>query len=285
MFPMALPKVVRTVLDYYRDRLEVEVPGLVQGFYFVGSVALADFQPNTSDIDFVAVTSRSPTSTDIRALGRVHADVAKRFPRPPFTGPYVTWAELASDPQRSRPGARVKGSGVLDLSSCEDRQPVVWHTLAEHGVTGFGPDAEEIEVHTDRAGLTAWTRANLNGYWRCWHRTSGRYWSLHGLAMLGSRGPVWAVLGSSRLHYTLATGKIASKREAGEYALATFGPRWERILLECLRIRTQEPGRSRYRSRLARRRDALDFLAMVIDDAVSVGRSDSPENGRQDHLL
>lgn len=46
----------------------------------------------------------------------------------------------------------------------------------------------------------------------------------------------------------------------------TFPERWHPILRECLRIRRQERG-SLYRSRPARRRDALEYLAMVIDDA------------------
>ncbi len=82
-----------------------------------------------------------------------------------------------------------------------------------------------------------------------------------------SWGPAWGVLGVSRLHYTLATGAIASKCGAGEYAREAFDPRWRHIIDECLRIRRGGPGRARYRSPFARRRAALDFVAMAIDDA------------------
>ncbi len=81
--------------------------------------------------------------------------------------------------------------------------------------------------------------------------------------MLGSAAPMWGVLGISRLHYTLATGRIASKAAAGEYALKTFDPRWERIVAECLRIRLGH-GKPGYGNPFARRREALDFVAMVI---------------------
>jgi hypothetical protein len=75
------------------------------------------------------------------------------------------------------------------------------------------------------------------------------------------------VLGVCRLHYTLATGRITSKEGAGVYALATFPPRWQRIIHECLRIRRGTQGRSVYGTPLARRHDALDFMAMAIAEA------------------
>ncbi len=74
---------------------------------------------------------------------------------------------------------------------------------------------------------------------------------------------MWGVLGVSRLHFTLATGAVASKSAAGEHALTVFEPRWHRIIKESLRIRRGE-GRSLYGNPFARRRDALDFVAMAI---------------------
>jgi Domain of unknown function (DUF4111) len=84
-------------------------------------------------------------------------------------------------------------------------------------------------------------------------------------------GPVWGVLGVSRLHYTLATGAITSKDGAGCYARRTFDERWWRIIDECLRIRRGGHERALYRNPLTRRRDALDYVAMAIDAAHRVG--------------
>jgi Domain of unknown function (DUF4111) len=58
-----------------------------------------------------------------------------------------------------------------------------------------------------------------------------------------SYGAVGMVLGPCRLHYTLATGKIASKEEAGCYALHVFPERWHRALNEALRIRRADRAR------------------------------------------
>ena len=95
-----------------------------------------------------------------------------------------------------------------------------------------------------------------------------------------------------RLHYTLATGKIGSKEEAGDYGMRTFPERWHLALRESLRIRRADRARpdvasafsemiddlrireaadggSLYSTPVARRRDVLAFADMVITDAKS----------------
>ena len=101
---------------------------------------------------------------------------------------------------------------------------------------------------------------------------------------------MWVVLGVCRLHYTLATGKIGSKEEAGRYGIRSFREQWHRALNEALRIRRADRARpdvvsafseiiddlrirrahsggSLYRTPVARRRDVLAFADMVITDA------------------
>src|SRR5204862_380380 len=61
-------------------------------------IALDDFRPNTSDIDYVAVTARRPDTAGLTALRRVHALLRTRWPTPLFDGLYVTWEQLAGGP-------------------------------------------------------------------------------------------------------------------------------------------------------------------------------------------
>jgi hypothetical protein len=122
-------------------------------------------------------------------------------------------------------------------------------------------------VWTDTGELVSWCRNNLDGYWRRWHAQHARLLSRGGLAALGTWAPAWGVLGVSRLHYTIATGEITSKEGAGIYALETVPAHWHRVLQECLRIRRRAGGTSLYVSPLARRADALGYVAMVMQHA------------------
>jgi hypothetical protein len=254
--------------------VDAEAPGLVEGFYLLGSVALGDFRPRESDVDFVAVAAARPDAVALPALRRVHARMRGRYPRPHFDGFYVTRGDLGRDPALAVGAPDAHEGRVRAGESGLD--PVTWHTLARYGVAVRGPDPGGMGVWTDPAALASWTLGNLESYWRPWHRRFSRPFSIEGVAALGSWAPAWSVLGVSRLHYTLATGDITSKEGAGVYALRAFPRRWRRIVEECLRIRRGGEGRSLYRTPLGRRRDALAFVAMAIDDARRFGEGATP---------
>jgi hypothetical protein len=277
------------VVDDYLQAVDDEAPGLVEGFYLTGSAALGDFRPHTSDIDFIAVTSQSPDASARAAFGRAHTRLARRHSRPFLDGRYVTWNDLARDPRQVGPGP-YSYEGRFHASGRSDCDPVTWHTLASHGLRCRGPERADLEIWTDPAALRSWTLDNFDGYWRPLLRRARRVTDRWSLTALTSYGAVWMVLGVCRLHYTLATGKIASKEEAGCYGIQEFPDRWHRVLTEALRIRRADRARpdvtsafaemiqdlrihpaadggSLYATPIARRRDVLAFAEMVIDDA------------------
>jgi aminoglycoside adenylyltransferase-like protein/nucleotidyltransferase-like protein len=280
--------IVETVVHAYLQAIDAEAPGLVEGLYLTGSVALGEFRPHTSDIDFVAVTARRPDNAALAALRRAHSRLRKRWPKPCFDGLYVTWDELAHDSSLAGRGPysyegrfRSRGGGPGD--------PVTWQTVARHGVRCRGPKPTDLNIRIDADRLAQWTLHNFDAYWRQLLNRASRFPHPQSLIALTSWGAAWIVLGVSRLHYTLATGEICSKEAAGLYARQTFSERWYRVLDESLRIRRADRARpdaasafselaadlrirlagdrSLYRTPLDRRRDAVAFGEMVITDA------------------
>ncbi|MFD0266106.1 aminoglycoside adenylyltransferase domain-containing protein [Streptomyces sp. NPDC127106] len=253
--------VVRTFLDTV-DRLR---PDLVQGLYLTGSVALGDFRPGRSDVDFVAVCARRPAPDDVTALEQAHRETRERHDRPYFDGIHVTWDDLAGSPAACPPVPYAQ-EGSFHAAGDFEVNPVTWAVLARNAVAVRGPAAGTFPVGVDRTTLTGWARANLDDYWRRWHAAHGKTFSLMGVAALGGWAPAWGVLGVSRLHYTVTTGEITSKAGAGSYALQTFGTAWEPIVSEALRVHNGDPGPARIRSPFQRRADTLEFVSMVIED-------------------
>jgi hypothetical protein len=270
-----LPVEVGRSVELFLTAVDELAPGLVTGFYLVGSVALGDFHPRgtgrgrlstASDIDFVAVTDHRPESQEMAALADAHARTVARFPRPHFDGAVLTWADLAAGPDACPDVPCAQESrftpGVNPVAFCE---------LAWHGIAVRGAAPAEVDVWADQDALHAFTLDNLRTYWRPWWRQKKQPHPLALAIGLTAWFPVWAVLGVSRLHHVLATGTMTSKCGAGRYAQTVFGPRWQRIIAESLCLRTDgAEGRRGYRNPLARRRDTLAFLDTAIEAALAL---------------
>ncbi|WP_409494356.1 hypothetical protein [Amycolatopsis sp. cmx-11-12] len=276
-----LPVEVRRSVELFLAAVDELAPGLVSGFYLVGSVALGDFHPRgvgrgrlstASDIDFVAVTDRrlEPESREMAAVVEAHARTVARFPRPHFDGAVLTWSDVASGPD-SCPDVPCAQESRFTPAGRSGVNPVMFCELAWHGIAVRGPQPAEVDVWADQDALRAFTINNLRTYWRPWWHQKRQRNALSLAIGLSAWFPVWAVLGVSRLHHLLATGTMTSKCGAGRYAQQEFDPRWQRVIAESLSLRTAgvEGGRS-YRNPLARRRDTLAFLDVTIDTTLAL---------------
>ncbi|WP_436522006.1 nucleotidyltransferase domain-containing protein [Actinoplanes sp. HUAS TT8] len=236
------------VIDEFLARADTLAPGLVEGLYLHGSIALGDYRPGVSDIDFVAVTS-APAAPDL--LRRLHRSLPRR---PHLDGIFVTRDDLRRDPATLPPGPAIHENRVLAATDFE-RNLVTWHVLAQGGVAVRGP--QHPEIFTDWPALAARTRDNLESYWRPWTRRMRTH-----PAALTAAAVSWGVLGVARLRNTLEAGRVTAKTDAGEFAVRTYGSRWEPIVGEALRIRCG--GSPRFRNPLRRRAEMLAFLTRAL---------------------
>jgi hypothetical protein len=206
---MPVPAIANDLSRQFVAALDARQPGLLIGLYLVGSIALDDFRPDQSDVDFLAVTSRPVSAEEVEP---VHAELRRR--RPHFDGLYVTATELGELPGPDARGVAVV-EGVVHPGSGAERHAVTWLTLALHGIAirGKAPAADWIAGDIEAAKAHA--RGNLNSYWRPWierHRTPP----------LNTAAAAWSVLGISRLHALIAADALLSKTSAGQYARETF---------------------------------------------------------------
>lgn len=258
-----VPEPVQQVVARYLDAADAARPGLIEGLYLIGSVALDDYRPRTSDVDFIAVTAGPTDDRTTSVLADIHAQVGAEPDLPPFEGTYVTYEQLGARPSASSPGL-FHHDGKLQ-SGPNMRGPVEWATLARHGVVMRGQPPAAIGVHDDPGELAAWTLGNLESYWTPWVERARDHSTQTAMALLTDWGVAWGVLGVSRLHYTLATGQITSKTGAGRHALDAFPSEWHPIITEALRCRPMPLALPEdLAAAEARREDAADFMAAAI---------------------
>lgn len=261
-----IPTGVRLVVAALIDLIDAHLPGQLDAFYLTGSVAQGDYRDGLSDIDFVAVLGAPPETA---TLSTIHADLAHRHRRPDCDGIYLLPGELSAAPAGA--GISVRG-GRVRAPSADERHPVAWLMLADHGIALRGRQPDSRWIATDRAAAIAYSRENMQIYWRNWLDTRRRLASVAGMALLSDEAVSWGALGVARLHATIRTGTVPSKSGAAEYALSTF-PDHARIIGESLRLRTDPASRSGYGTPLARRRELIAYMDVVIGSGGSLAEN------------
>jgi Domain of unknown function (DUF4111) len=255
---VSLPAPVGAVCDSFLDAVP---PDLVTGLYLRGGVGFGEWVPGQSDVDFLATLSRRPAESDLSDLRRAHEQVAAAHPGVPFDGAHLLATDLAADPEAC-PDVPCVLHRHFEAEARYDISPVAWHELAWYGVTVAGEPHPSLGIWTDRERLLAFTRDNIDTYWR------GNAEALAARPAEASREDAccWCVLGVARLDHLLVTGEMTTKAGAGRWGLSHYPERFHRVLREALRIR--EGGGDEYRDdQGARGQDTADFTAYVVAKA------------------
>jgi hypothetical protein len=276
----ALPAPVAATVEAYLRQADRLLPGVVTGFYVVGSVALGAYRERRSDLDVVAVVDDDLDAGAVRRLRLLHlrsgirtAMAAIRAGRSPLTGAcngvVIRRRDLARPVSEIRPVASQTGHHFTTGPVGSDVSPVAWKVFAERGVAVRGDDPSSLGLDPQPDLLTSWNLGNLESYWRPWAESVRRS---PGQFRLRPRYlTAWGVLGAPRLHHTIATGEIVSKEAAGEHALEVFPSGCHPLIGEALAYWRSEPDRLAA-SPSRRAHLTADFVTEVIDAAHALPR-------------
>lgn len=219
------------------------------GMYLTGSLALGDFNPDSSDIDLVIVTGDprsgwTPLSDDLfTALKDMHARFAAGGSpwATKLEAVYLPAAALGRDAPTGAEYPVLEKGRALVMAPLESGWSVQCYTLREHGLAVAGPAPRALVDAVDphdmrRAG------AAIAGMWLEQARADPSW-----LVWLRQReNQAFVVLTLCRLLYTLASGAVASKPGAARWAQQTVGPRWVGLIERALagqQDRTEIPDR------------------------------------------
>lgn len=218
-------------------------PGTIEGLYVVGSAALNDWQPGSSDIDIVAVTAEPADEQMAGTLLAAHAVFAERYPGTTVDGPFLAWGDLVVAPQGVTRPWTLDGRFHHD-AECFEINPVTWYTLAQYGVRVRGPRPAEMPIPTEVEERLRFVIDNAMSYWRGVHtELRGALGELGADDTLPSSVPVWCLLGACRMLYTATTADVTSKSGAGRWAAEMLGEEHRAICTEvvAMRQRAEEP--------------------------------------------
>jgi len=251
------------LVSCFLEEVDRRLPGELTGLFLHGSVVWGEFFAG-SDLDFVALWDQLPADERLDEIQAAHEQVLRQFPTPTFDGFHCTAADLAASPASidDRP---VIYEGSFNAKGRTDINLVTWHELALGPVIIRG---QVPEIYTNLPELLAFTRNNLDTYWR----GIADQVAAAGVTTVGEQDDAvaWIALGAARLHHLLSQQELTSKSGAGRYIIERLDVRWAPIAQEALRIREDPDSPSLYTDHGKRGQDTHDLLTWFIEDGLAL---------------
>ncbi|HKW21137.1 MAG TPA: aminoglycoside adenylyltransferase domain-containing protein [Ktedonobacterales bacterium] len=249
-----LPVAVRPVLSLLLSGIQDILGDQLVGLYLYGSLSSGDFDPASSDVDFVAVTRGAIAENDpaFEYLREMHERIAARGL--PFAdhleGSYIPQAAWRRYDPADAHHPTIGHDWPFKLGFHDANWVIERAIVRERGVILFGPPPETLTDPISPQQLRAATCQQLTDVWR--RRIDDPDWPRAGLY------PAFAVLTLCRALYTLQHSAFCSKPVAAAWAAQTH-PDWEPMIAwaEAHRVDHEETTPAEFVAVIAMLREAL----------------------------
>ncbi len=194
------------------------------GMYLHGSLAYGDFNPQTSDIDFLVVTENLLPAEAFSALKEMHVRLfAGGFAwSQKLEGAYIPKNGLRRHEPSQAPIPWLGVDGHFDLERLGSDWILQRWILREHGIVISGPPLTSLIDPVTDTDLREAVHASLREWWLPPFPSPQRF---------GIGGyQVYAILTMCRSLYVLEHGCVASKPEAARWAMATLQEPWRALI-------------------------------------------------------
>jgi predicted nucleotidyltransferase len=234
--PTAFPE-LNALLDDFVASVHTALEDNFVGAYLQGSFAVGDADEH-SDVDFIVVTHGEVTGEQRATLQAMHKRLfaLETHWAQHLEGSYVPKSSLRRvDPAR-RPFVYLdNGSTELELDNHCNTHVVRW-SLREDGIALAGPASVELVDPVPAGGMHDELVAAVREYaeWAPAPTKAGG---------MSQWKQTYLVLTFCRMLHSLASGRVASKRESGEWAIASLDPQWRDLIQRALDDRGDPWGR------------------------------------------
>ena len=195
------------------------------GMYLYGSLSSGDFDPVSSDIDFLIVTTEMLNEKVIDALGAMHQriwDTGLKWALK-LEGSYLPHGHM---PRYEKSGIAYPtvNEGKFYLGQHDRDWIIQRHIIREQGLTLAGPDPKSLIDPVSPEDIRGAVMGFLDDWW------FPMLEDLHWLEKRGREYHAYAILTMSRSLHALEYGTIVSKPEAANWAKLEFEGRWQRAI-------------------------------------------------------
>ena len=219
---MSIPVEARPIVDTLFSGVRAALGDNLVGFYLRGSIALGAFNPETSDVDVLAVTERPLSDAEFAALTALHERIPAReneYGRY-YEISYVDRTSVKHFATGERRHATVGADWPFEHTEHRDNFIFELWIVREHGITVFGPPPKRLiaaitpdNLRSTAANELRWAEANVPP------------------EFLATREyQAFAVETMCRGLYTLQVGTVATKAQAVVWALEMFPQPWHALV-------------------------------------------------------
>ncbi|WP_169088978.1 aminoglycoside adenylyltransferase domain-containing protein [Paenibacillus sp. PL91] len=223
---ISLPNSVTEMLRNLQLGIQEAIGDELIGVYLRGSLALGDFDPLTSDIDFLAVTKLPVSERMFTVLNELHSRLAKitNVYADQLEGAYLDYNALKRFQVGERYPTIERGDDSLRWKEHHSNWILERWTVYEHGITLIGPDPknliEPISVDEIRVAVS-----NRLRDWADWaNQLDDPNW------YLPLSHKAYVVETMCRAIYTLKFGEVCSKQCSVKWALEILPERWRSLV-------------------------------------------------------
>jgi len=224
---------INKILDLLLSNTTLVLGNQLVGMYLYGSLASGDFNPKTSDIDFLVVTTSSLSDKTIADLESMHHRIWKSGLKwaTKLEGSYIPKRDIRRHDLRSAPCPTVnEGQFYLDKRGSD--WIIQRHVIREQGIVLEGPDPKTLIDPVSPNDIRRAVKGVLQEWW--FPMLENPTW----LKNHGIEYHAFTILTMFRALHSLEHGTIVSKPEAAHWAQKKLGGEWSRVIDQALNFQT-----------------------------------------------
>ena len=220
---------INKILDLLLTSISQVLGNQLVGMYLYGSLSSGDFDLESSDIDFLVITTSTLSNKTIEDLETMHHRIWKSGLKwaAKLEGSYIPKREIRNHHPRSGPCPTVnEGRFYLDTRGSD--WIIQRYVIREQGIILAGPDPKTLIDPVDAKELRRAVKGVLNEWW--FPMLEDPTW----LREHGSEYHAFTILTMCRALYTLENGAIVSKLVAAHWVQGKLGEDWSRVIDQAL---------------------------------------------------
>jgi hypothetical protein len=269
-YPTAYPEInalLEEVLTCVRDILGQNFVGM----YLYGSLAMGDFSPSSSDIDFLVVTQVEVTDEVFQVLRQMHARIAEGKSKwaKELECSYIPMnAVRRYDPEHACHPHLDVNEAVLKIEQHDTDWVVQRFVLREYGVTLAGPAIQTLIDPISPDELRQAVLILLKGWWASMVDDPTR--------LRDQAYRRYAILTMCRMLYTFQNGTIVTKPVAGHWAMDRLDEKWAELARQAMAGTGEE-----LTDNVG---EVQEFIKFTLGEGLEIERAIEAQGARKDEL-